>query len=247
MASLIKNVNSKKIFGKNLLDLWLENISKVADKIVILDNNSQDGTFEKISKVDNLICEQSNLNFDTHEQHLHSELWKLVKKHAKDGEDMILLLASDEFIDETLIKNKEELISTEEPTRDSYAFHQVHLWDKDKFRIDGSYEFKISPRLFRYRDVPFTTNKLKDGIHNSAFPSYVQFIKNSSIINSCIIHYGYSDKKQRQDKYKRYKIDSLIDKNPKLIPFTAITKLMKNYDVLISRNEWNEIRGLMLG
>ena len=170
---------------------------------------------------------------------------------------MILILACDEIIDASLIKNKEELISYEEPYRDSYAFHQVHMWDNENFRINGTYEFKLSPRLFRYRNAPFTTNRLKDGMHNSAFPSYVQFIENSAIINSCILHYGYNTPEQRKEKYNRYMgncqiesnqkaVSTLIDPNPKLIPFTAIERLMKNYDVLISRNEWNEIRGLML-
>lgn len=256
VSCLMKNVNSKELFGKNLLDLWLENVSKIADKIVILDNNSNDGTLEKVINNKKVVCEISELDFLRFEQHLHSELWNLVRRNAKEG-DMILILASDEFIDDTLIKNKKDLISFEYPCKEFFVLNVVHIWNKKDFRVDSSYGFKLSHRLFRFHDEPFSLKPLKDGLHNSAFPDYVIRLKDGNILNSCILHYGYSDEEQRKEKHSRYMdyslpgsnknaVSTLINPNPKLLSLNSLKKMMKNYDAILSQNEWDEIKGLML-
>ncbi len=251
----MKNVNSKTLFGENALDLWLKNASTISDKIVILDNMSDDGTFEKIIKHGKTFCYKSPIKFLQYEQHLHAELWSLVRRHAKDG-DMILLLASDEFIDDyfqyqilfgNILKDIHSL----------YASNIVHMWNQKEFRVDGKWGFKLTPRLFRFQDCKFTDKPLKEGIHNCALPSYVGKIKDGVIINGCIIHYGYSDEKQRKEKHDRYidvckeqndkdSVRSIIDDSPKLVPLKTLKNLMKNYYGILSQGEWDEIKRLML-
>ena len=233
----------------------MENISKIADKIIILDNQSDDGTYEKVIKHDKVICKRSNLDFFKYEQYLFAELWSLVRKHAKN-EDMILLLSSDEFVDDNLIKNKDELISNSGKT--IYFLHLVNMWDKDNFRIDNQWGYRLTSRLFRFIDTDFMEwRSLRKGIHNTFFPSYVKsFYYKAGILNSCLIHYGYSDINIRKRKFEAYfdvsekkdkvMVSSMMDSNPQLIKLDKLKKLMKNYNIMLSKQEWNEIKRLIL-
>lgn len=202
----------------------------------------------------NIICNQSNLNFFEYEQYLFAELWSLVRKYAKE-KDMILLLASDEFIDDNLIKNKDRLILNY--GKSAYSLHLVNMWNEKKFRIDNQWGFRLTPRLFRFRDTDFNGGRsLKKGIHNRPTPSYVKsFYYKATILNSCLIHYGYSDINERKRKFGVYfdlsekkdkvMVSTIMDSNPKLIQLSLLKNLMKNYDVMLSPPEWYELRRLL--
>lgn len=198
---LMKDVNSKKIGKENMLDKWLSHVCSFADKVIIVDDNSTDGTYEKCKSYSDKIkiIESKVEDFYTEEQWMHLEVWNLVRKHAKRG-DWILALDSDEFLEEYFIENREELMKDQ--TSVIYCFEFIHMWDLKNFRTDSYWGNKWTHRLFKFIDEEFKP-KIKNGLHLSGMPQYTSSLKRINL--ECgIIHYGYHTKEMREFKSKKY-------------------------------------------
>lgn len=250
--TLIKNTKSIKIGNTNMLELWLDNISQFANEIVILDNMSNDGTYERIIeyfKEDNrLHISRSDLDFLKSEQYLHKELWDNVKKIAKKH-DWVMMVSGDDIVDDRFIKNKDEILQI---NRQVLSFQLVHLWNTDIFRVDLEYGFNWTPRLFRYEDMPFSDLPLKGGIHNRAMPFYFKCYERGNNLSCSIYHYGYINnelRKNKCDKYVKYcntKNDitatlTLLDNFIAVVPVKniSIAETKLNPHLLMSNNEFD--------
>lgn len=199
VKSLIRNVNSKKIAGKNLLDEWLNHLDKFADKICIADNMSDDGTFEKCQKHPKVVIERSDYDFVYQEQWIQGHAWDIVNRVAKEG-DWVFVLDSDEFVDEAFLSFYKEMIAVE--IKCNYFFPMRHMWNLSECRT-GKYWAGGDGRLFPYQQRKFK-EVMKEGLHNGGIPQYAKDMKKLHVdIN--IYHYGYHTEELRKAKSEFYK------------------------------------------
>lgn len=201
VRTLFKNVN-KEICGFNMLDRWLKETDKYADKILIIDDDSTDGTFEKCRDYSKKVIIKKSVfdDFYTQEQFMNDEVWELVRKHAKFG-DWILAQDSDEFLEPSFIKMKYSLMQNTNLFK-CYTLQFIHMWNEDSFRIDGVWGGRWVPRFFRFEDEPMKLNLMK-GVHMGGLPNYIK--RYGKIPISCgTIHYGYATDEMRKFKSEKY-------------------------------------------
>ena len=234
VRTLMKNAN-RELFGFNMLDRWLKEVDQYADKILIIDDDSTDGTFEKCRDYsDKIVIKRTDMDdFYTQEQFMNDEVWKLVRKYAKKG-DWILALDSDEFLEPSFLKMKDSLLNNS--AFQCYTLQFIHMWNEDSFRIDCVWGGRWVPRLFRFEDRPMKKFKLMKGVHMGGLPDYIKsYVK---IPISCgTLHYGYSTDEMRKfksEKYLKYSIHggdkncarSILQK-PTLVKLNDRLKVMK--------------------
>lgn len=233
VRTLIKNAN-REIYGFNMLDRWLEETDKYADKIIIIDDDSTDGTFEKCRDYsDKIVIKRTDFDdFYTQEQFMNDEVWELVRKHAKK-DDWILALDSDEFLEPSFLTMKDSLLNNN--AFKCYSLQFIHMWTEDSFRIDGVWGGRWVPRLFRFEDRSLKFNLVK-GVHMGGLPIYIKsWVK---IPISCgTLHYGYATDEMRKfksEKYLKYSIyggdkncaRSILEK-PTLVKLSSRLKIME--------------------
>lgn len=185
-----------------MLDRWLKEVDKYADKILIIDDDSTDGTFEKCKKYSKkIIIKRTDFDdFYTQEQFMNDEVWELVRKHAKE-EDWILALDSDEFLEPSFLKMKDSIMQS--INLKCYSFQWIHMWNKDSFRIDGVWGGRWIPRLFRFENKPMAVY-LRKGIHLNGLPNYMKSYGAPIPLNCGVLHYGYSTNEMRKFKTEKY-------------------------------------------
>jgi len=247
---LIKNTNHN-LNGVNLLDNWLKAVDKYADLIVMIDDNSTDGTFEKCKAYsDKVIIKKSKYkDFYTEEQYMQQEVWELIRKNAIDG-DWVLAVDSDEFMEESFIGMKQSLMKNK--GANCYSFQFIHVWTKDAFRVDDVWGYRWAYRMFRFYDIDFKV-WLRKGIHFGGLPEYVTGYHH--IPTSCgAIHYGYypeSMKQSKSDNYLKYSkggdlvaAKTIMDEKIRLITFYDRKKIMRDMKLpaLLNKNVLNEFK-----
>ncbi len=200
IRTLIKNAN-REVYGFNLLDRWLKEVDKYADKIVMIDDNSDDGTFEKCRDYsDKITIKRTEMkDFYTQEQWMQNELWLMVGKFAKIG-DWILALDSDELLESSFVSMKDIIMGI--GGHKCYSLQFTHIWTPGHFRIGKYWGGAWTPRMFRYHALPMKT-QLLPGIHMSGIPLYVKCF--TPIPLSCaVMHYGYATDEVRKFKSEKY-------------------------------------------
>jgi glycosyltransferase involved in cell wall biosynthesis len=213
------------------LDKFLNNMSQLTNKIIIIDDGSTDNSISICSKY------TSNINITNrlmtkNESLLRHKLWNECTKIAKDG-DYILIQDCDEFYTDNSLKNFEKELKTAELLNaDSLAIKKYDMWNKTQYREDPPYwniHFHFLVWCIKYRknyNYYWNNRKLHCGslplnAYYCAFPSKLQ-----------VQHMAYSTLELRQQKVEFYKnldpnaewgikeqYDSILDENPTLINF----------------------------
>ena len=200
VRTLIKNANYE-VDGFNMLDKWLKEVDRYADLIIMVDDNSIDGTYEKCKEFsDKVIIERTKFkDFYTEEQFMQNEIWELIRKNAQEG-DWVIAVDSDEIMEDSFVSMKDYLMNNK--GANCYSFQFIHLWEKDAFRMDKMWGNRWAYRMFRFYDVKFKV-RLRNEIHLNGLPDYVKGFE--YIPSSCgTIHYGYYPKERRISKSEKY-------------------------------------------
>ena len=176
----------------------LKEISKSADKIIILDDNSTDDTVEICRSFPNTYVEaNTTCEFVVNESKLRERLWEMVRRRGFEG-DWVLTLDADEIFDEAFSAELAILMSS---SYDWVSFHLLDLWNRKEYRRDGFWS-PVVARLFRFKDLPYS---ISGEIHCKNVPRYVYETDNGVCRSDIALkHLGYLREEDREKKFLFY-------------------------------------------
>jgi hypothetical protein len=192
------------------LDEVLTKARRYSDKIVILDDNSDDNSIEVAEKHKATVYthEEESL-FWTQEHTLREYLWKQILPREAEPGDWILALDADEILGEQFQCSKDIILRQENVN--TYSFQIWEAWgDRTKIRIDGSWNplGKHTPMMTRYQpSLNYQFPRI--GLHCGRLPMNVQ---SPMIPSGCsVLHLGWANPEEHAEKIERY---TKADKNP---------------------------------
>ena len=212
------------------LHQWLENNSKLSNKIVIIDDGSTDNSLTICSKYTSYISQTNNL-MNKNESLLRKTLWDKCIELANNG-DYIFISDNDELLTENSLENFEKIINIANSLEcDAISYILYDMWNNDYYREDKYWTAhkKLWTHCIKYnknKNYYWNTNQLHCGrlpinSFNISFPSKLQ-----------VKHMGYSTLELRKKKFEFYnnldpngiygikeQYNSILDKNPNLIKF----------------------------
>lgn len=180
----------------------LTHLHKWVDKIIILDDASDDDTYEFVKGFDKVIAYKNEKPlFIEDESALRARLWDLT---VKENPDWILAIDADEIFEDRMLDEIHFLVNQDD--YEVICFRVFDFWgSKTHYRIDGNWNpwTRFWPFLMRYKpniDYFYPKNK----IHCPRFPnSCNNFIYYYSDIR--IKHYGWANEMEHYKKYDFYK------------------------------------------
>lgn len=180
----------------------INHLSKWVDKIVVLDDASEDNTFEFVSKNEKVIAyKNKHCIFKENESTLRSKLWDIT---VAQKPDWILAIDADEIFEDRIID--EILLLINQNYYDALHFRVFDFWSSNTYyRIDGGWNpwSKFLPYLIRYNpDISYHWPDKE--IHCCRFPHPCEdFIPYYSDIR--IKHFGWANPRDHQKKFLFYK------------------------------------------
>lgn len=227
------------------LERVLESIFKFADKLIIVDDASTDGTVKEIKS----ICNKNNFRnlymsnlaknlFSINESLIRNDLFNLCYSSANSGDWIFIIDADEEIYNSNLIK----LILFDEYTKEAEIFGMrlFDMWSETEFRSDDLWNahLRLFPFAVKKPDFGQNLNTIRGKLHCGRFPScYSSDLKSIGAIEVLVKHWGWSTKKDRIEKYSRYlkddpngiwgskkQYESICDENPTVISFDSYTR-----------------------
>ena len=223
--------------GKDdLFKQFMEQLYKISDKIIMLDNCSTDGTTQFIEQYNDpqnkiVLIKDVDLDFSKEESSMRAMLWEAVRKRAKQG-DYVLTIDSDEFFEERFIADKQQILKfMEQNDYTTMLFKFCDMWgleEKDgvlggEYRIDGNWS-PFFPRLYKFFNEPW--GKIIGGLHQSNIPQYALQAKKVFVSDYRVKHYSYHTVDIRKAKYDYYieRTEGVNLKHAQTIMRTAMVK-----------------------
>ena len=212
---------------------WLENISKLNSKIVIIDDGSTDNSLSICSKYTSYIF-QTNRLFEQGENKIRQLWWEKATEIAEEG-DFIFPLDTDVTLTEnSILYYYEELEKCIKNNCDALCGTQYDMWNKEYYReepekkwVENLHPWKIGIKYkknykYYWNEMPIHCGQLPINAFFSIYPTKIQGQ-----------HWGYSTPELRRKKvdfYNKYdpyditevgkiRYDSIMDENPHLYPF----------------------------
>lgn len=221
---------------RNEQDRWLEQVlqqhRRIADRIVILDDNSTDNTYNICKEYTKEVYSNEKCMWESNEWEARKKLWEITKRKVAYG-DIILCVDADELFDikQLNIINPALRYFNDHDTATSYGFRLYDMWDDHHYRDDAMWSahkriWKFAIKFMRNTEYIWNQNKL----HCGRFPLF----KDDRMLGSKIRikHMGWSTPEDRQKKYDRYmtvdpdgqygimaQYKSILDENPRLVRF----------------------------
>ncbi|MCC2248394.1 glycosyltransferase family 2 protein [Virgibacillus sp. AGTR] len=236
LAKRISKDNNNKItlsmIMKNEASRYLKKVllqhRDFIDSAVIIDDGSEDNSIE--------VCKQILAGIPTHivqnkrstfanEVELRKQQWE---ETIKTKPDWILNLDADELLEDKATNEIRELINQSDI--DLYSFRLYDMWDEEHYRDDNYWQSHLCYRPFLLRYQPnFDYQWKKKRFHCGRFPANIYHLPNA-ISRLRIKHFGWTNAKERQQKYNRYleldpdsefgwneQYQSILDAHPRLI------------------------------
>ena len=196
LAMLVRNESEK------FIRQVLSHASKYIDNAVILDDASDDDTVEvckdALKNIPLTIISNEQSGFDN-EILLRKQLWQMT---IDTKPDWILFLDADEIFEDKIIESINLIIN--QRYYDYYCFRLYDMWDESHYREDDYWQAHKIYRPFIIRYQPnFNYAWNEKALHCGRLPSNI-FILNGECCEVRLKHLGWSTKKLREDKYKRY-------------------------------------------
>ena len=216
---------------KRFLNQYLEKMSQLTNKIVIIDDGSTDNSIQICSKYTSEIY-QTNRLMTKDESLLRRTLWDKCSLLC-NNDDYILIQDCDEFYTENSLENFERALKAGEKLgADSLAIKKYDMWNKTQYREDPPYwqvHFQFLIWCVKYRkNYNYYWNNMK--LHCGSLPINSYFNAFSSKLQ--VQHLAYSTPELRQQKVDFYKnldpnaqwgikeqYNSILSENPTLIDF----------------------------
>jgi glycosyltransferase involved in cell wall biosynthesis len=212
------------------LGQYINQMHKICDRVVVLDDASTDKTPDILEKVGFEVHRSKESLWGTDELEQRKKLWNLTTAKAKDN-DWILCLDADELLIEKDLAHIKYFINKLPAHVNSIGFRLFDMWNKTHFRQDIYWQahFHMWPMAIRYK-ASFDYAWIDKKLHCGRFP------KNSASAmlptEIFIKHMGWSREEDRNEKYMRYmeadpngvngwleQYKSILDSNPNLKEF----------------------------
>lgn len=207
--------NDKRIIGamvvKNEADFILKEViedlfkRKLIDEMVIIDDNSSDGTVD--------LCQKLAKKYPIKIYHFNFSIWenkqcllreRLINYAISLNPWAIVPIDADEKFDEEMTREDIEKMLGK---KDVWLFRIVNFWKSRKMvRIDGKWAYEENIRLFRYQKSESQSFYPKP-IHCGSAPKYAyqKLHRELNLSPFFLYHFGYLNKKDIDDKIERYK------------------------------------------
>jgi len=128
----------------------LANLTQWVDAIIVLDDASDDDTFEVATSFSKVIYYQNNTpEYGEDDRRLQSKLWQLA---SGENPDWVLAINTDEIFEDRIIDEIGLLL--EQNDYDIVCFRVFHFWKSDShYRIDGNWNpwKNFQPFIVRYK------------------------------------------------------------------------------------------------
>ncbi|WP_213974280.1 glycosyltransferase family 2 protein [Tepidanaerobacter acetatoxydans] len=200
-SNIVAMMPARNESGRHLCEV-LNHLSQWVDKIVVLDDASEDDTFEIVNRNEKVIAyKNEHCIFEENESALRSKLWELT---IAQNPNWILAIDADEIFEDRIID--EILLLINQDYYDAIYFRVFDFWSsKICYRIDGGWNpwTTFWPFLIRYNpDISYYWPDRE--IHCGRFPRPCEnFIPYYSDIR--IKHFGWADSKDHYKKFLFYR------------------------------------------
>jgi glycosyltransferase involved in cell wall biosynthesis len=199
---LVKNEANK------FLEKTLDQVSKVCDKIIIMDDNSDDETVEICSKYTDLIYCEDKLSFENNESSIREKLFRLTIKECDFNKDWILCLDADEVLtDDSIEIFSDQIREAEKNNCNAIGFKLFDMWNDAQYRDDSLWTAhnRMWIMCMKYNEQLSEGEWLNQKLHCGRFPQVsginCYFDRENSLE---IKHMGWSTSQNRKRKYDRY-------------------------------------------
>lgn len=185
--------------SKRYLKETLENLTRIADKVVILGDKPDKETR------DMCIFFKGVTYYETEESLFNTKQWllkqTLLSLIGNEDPDWIYMSDMDEIPDNRV--NRETLEELANRGADSYEFAYVHNWtDREHIRVDKGWKGLSKVIFYKYQPDEQQTFP-KRALHCGLVPKYAH--RNSAVSGYIVKHLGYMTPKDRPKKVERYK------------------------------------------
>ena len=173
----------------------LSKLSSLADEIVILDNDSTDGTLETFSEFPKIVK-----ILHTEGYHEGRDMCLLLEEAKKRNPDWMLWIDGDEIFEKHFTRSV--IDGYMKSKYNQIKFKLCHFWlSKEYFRLDAFFfSYTMGPQRSMWRNLPsayFSSRKMHHGdIRGISGNAYISPYR--------IKHFGCIDRKKMQEKYERY-------------------------------------------
>jgi glycosyltransferase involved in cell wall biosynthesis len=193
-CSLVKNEEGR------YLERVLEQMAKVCDKIIVLDDCSTDDTPEICKAYGAEVFPSIQSYWGTNELKQRKLLWELAT-HEADFGDWVLCLDADETFDKPELL-RDYIKKADAAGCNSLAFPLYDMWSETHYRDDNFWQGHngVWPFCVKYEDTDCFWKETP--LHCGRFP-----INAGNKIAMCPIkiqHWGWAKPEDRQAKYDRY-------------------------------------------
>ena len=226
VVAMYRVKNEAKFFKQSL-----DSVSLLVDEIVVLDDNSTDGTYE-IAKNNPKVVKLEIQDLPLNEARDRDKILHWAQEREADW---ILVIDGDEVLSDGWTKeNFNKLINPVNPMAKAYIFRYSTFWnDQIHTRRDNVWKGMQNVRLFKSEPEQHIVSNHPVGFHCNSTPSIAGENIFFAPTSMRIRHYGYLDSEDRLRKYRWYEKTD-VAKNPDAIG-------AKDYKHLISE------AGLRLG
>lgn len=201
------------VVGRNEEHRWLQSSltwnSQWFDRMLFFDDQSEDNTLQIASKIVSDVVSRSadTPSFLEDESQFRQAAWDSMQTITEKG-DWVFVIDCDEFlIGSNGHDARHELQTIMETARSvkkvSARIRIPEVWGIDgglQRRVDGYWNTISSPRFVEYKPGTFDGNKMGC----QPVPSYAvkSPLETISLVN--LLHFGYADSQDREEKYRRY-------------------------------------------
>lgn len=194
----------------------LEHLSLWVDKIVVLDDASEDDTYEVAKSFNKVIAYKNEKTlFVENEVALRAKLWDLT---IRQEPDWIVAIDADEIFEDRIVDEVEFLINQD--YYDAVYFRIFDFWaSQTHYRVDGGWNPWVKFQLFLVRYDPHLNYTWPQReIHCGRFPMPCQdFIPYYSDIR--IKHFAWAEEREHYKKYLFYR-DKDLKIHGQILPHT---------------------------
>lgn len=218
---------------KKFLKSFLDNISLLSKKIVIVDDGSTDNSLSICSNYTSYIF-QTNRLYAEDESKLRQFWWEKAIAIAEDGDFICPMDADTFYTNNSIIHYEEELYNCIKEGGDAIAGHQYDMWNEKEYREEPEFHWyaNLVPWVtcVRYKkNYNYYWYNMK--IHGGSIPMNSYFSAYPCKVQAK--HLAYSTPELRKEKvifYDKYDPNDILnngrirylhimDENPRLLPF----------------------------